>query len=239
MYSWRARIGVVCPSAVSALMRDFFAVAPDGVSLAVTTFEATSFASYGTESFRDQVLRGIEFIGKRDVDCLVVAAEPFSNAQGPAAEAKLVQESEGRWGIPLIMAQSAAIEAMGSLGIKRVAVAAPYDELTCAGMSAYLSEQGLSACVRGLDRDINELHALHQGTTYRHIRDVVKEFSQADGIYIPCVEFQAPSASILEGDFERPVVSATEAIMWAACRRLQIRDPGFAAHGALLRSMCP
>jgi maleate isomerase len=134
---------------------------------------------------------------------------------------------------------TAAIEALRALGVKKVAVAAPYPDDVNGTLTKFLQQNGFEVVrMRGLGLK----YAWDIGNTppsgvYQHA--ISADSPEADGVLIPCTAF--PTLEIIESleeDLRKPVVSANQATMWKAAALAGVSQK-MEGLGSLMRTPAP
>lgn len=141
-------------------------------------------------------------------------------------------------GVPCATTASALVLAARALGLRKVAVATPYDERLNRHEAAYLQSHGLEVVnIQGLGIGAGGPHEyvriaqVPSAAVFEHVvatwRDV------ADGMIVSCTDL-ATLGSIpeLEAHLRRPVISSNTATLWR-CLRLAGVDARIAGAGRL------
>jgi arylmalonate decarboxylase len=133
--------------------------------------------------------------------------------------------------------QTVAVEAFKKLKVKKVAVASPYFDHQNAQVKQFLEHSGFEVVnIKGLSKEIEEIHTLPLETSYIHAKKVFFETPYAEGVYIPCAHFAVPYLQQLEDDLQVPVITSTVAMIWYCFNLLNIRAP-IRGEGRLLASL--
>jgi maleate isomerase len=239
MYGWRARIGHIYPAVVAeTFMSDFFRMVPDGVTLAMSFLSIEILKKEDLERSLGQMDKAADFLKQRNVDIITIGGAPMVRHLGPGADRQIIERIQKQTGIPTTTSQTAALDAFRELGWKRIVVASPYHDDQNERVRAFLEGSGYTvAGIRGLKKNVAEIHDIPLATAYRHIRETFLAHP-GDGIYVPCAHFTAPHIEILEAELGVPVVSSTIATVWQALKILNVRHL-IEGEGRLLRSLAP
>jgi maleate cis-trans isomerase len=238
-YGWRARIGHIYPAVVAeSFMVEFYRIVPPGVTLAQTHLVIESLNErQGLEDSIKMIERAAEYLAKRKVDIITIGGSPMFRLMGVGSDKVIIERLEKRFGIPVTTSQTAVVEAFGSLGVKKIAVASPYFDHQNEQVKKFLAGSGFEVVnIKGLSLEVEAIHELPLEASYHHARKVFFEAPQAQGVYIPCAHFSVPWLQELENDLGVPVVSSTAAVLWHSFKILQIRA-AIAGHGSLLASL--
>lgn len=113
----------------------------------------------------------------------------------------------------------AIVEALAHLGLTKVAIATPYTADLSAHLDTFLTEYGLEVVQHGALGLDHEIWAVQPEVTADLIRQVDRP--EAEGIVVSCTNL--PTYDLiapLEEELGKPVITANQATIWAALRRL-------------------
>ena len=238
-YGWRARIGHVYPAVVAeSFMYEFYRIVPPGVTLAQTHLVIESLnRRQGLEASIKLIEQAAEYLAKRKVDIITIGGSPMFRLMGVGSDKVIIDRLENRFGIPVTTNQTGAVEAFKTLGVKKIAVAAPYFDYQNEQVKKFLEGSGFEVVhIHGLSREVEAIHELPLEASYHHARKVFFEAPHAQAVYIPCAHFAVPWLQELEDDLRVPVVSSTAALIWHSFKILKIRAR-IGGHGSLLASL--
>ncbi len=233
MWGWRCRVGLIYPAVVAeTLLTDFFRIAPEGVTLAMTQLSIQILHESDITRANSEIDRAVSYLAARNVDCIVAAGAPIVRNLGLGADAELIEKIESETGIPATTSQTAAVQALRQVGAKRVAVASPYHEDQDLKVRVFLEGSGFEiSTISGLKRDVAEIHNISLGDAYHHAKRTFFADPTADAIYAPCGHFTVPDVPSLERETGVPVITSTMAMIWGAFSLCNVRDAGLAQHG--------
>ncbi len=238
MYGWRARIGLLVPSINTIMEPEVQRTAPDGVTVhsarIATPREGTAEALLGMEAASLDACRQVT---QTEPDVVIYGCTSGSFYEGPAYEAGIRRQLAEIAGCPVVATAGAMTLALRALGIASVSVLTPYVAETNRRLERFLAAEGIE--VRGLRTfdmlDMFDHAKIQPGEVYREARKAGED--DAEAVFISCTQVRALEVvDMLERDCAKPVISATQATIWEAYRRLGV-DPGLDAHGRLLREM--
>lgn len=148
-----------------------------------------------------------------------------SFVHGRSGEQVLVQAMRDAGAPEAVTASGALSEALQVLGAHRVVVVTPYTPDLTASLSSFLTEHGLAVVggdQLGLTRNVWEVPYVRTEELVRRADRV-----EADAIVIACTNLHTYDLiGPLERELGKPVVSANQALIWAALRRLDRRPIG-------------
>jgi maleate isomerase len=239
MYGWRARIGHIYPAVVAeTFLSDFFRIAPAGVTLAMTFLSIEILKKEDLERSLGQIDRAADFLKQRGVDIITVGGAPMVRHLGAGSDEKIIERIQQQTGIPTTTTQTAAVAAFRAMGMKRIVVASPYHDDQNDRVRAFLEGSGFEvAGIRGLKKDVVEIHDIPLEAAYRHVRQTFLAHP-GDGVYVPCAHFTVPHVPLLEAELGAPVVTSTRAMIWQALKILRIRE-AIEGEGRLLQTLAP
>jgi maleate isomerase len=215
-------IGVVAPFDL-ALDRELWRWTPEPVSLYLTrTAHLDVPVSVGmAEALGDP--------GALSAACREVAiADPAVTAYlctsasfvaGLAGEARLRKAMEDGGARRALTTSGAMLEALEALGVRRVAVATPYDAELTARLVAFLAEAGVETAGAGSLGMGKDIWRVDEHTVCELARSIPRE--GAGAVFLSCTNL--PTYGViapLESELGVPVLSANLVTLWAALREL-------------------
>lgn len=210
-------------------------MAPDGVAVyAARTGDRKIFSTAdgreGTIAYLVGMAEGAvyaaEQLASAEVDVITYADTSGTFVKGPDWEKNLKRRMEEQSGIQTVTTSSATVEALNELGVKKVAVYAPYSETITDLLREYLKQQKfqvISTNTMGLYRAL-DIARIHPEAVYRFVKD--NRPKDAEGIFISCTELRVIDViDKLESDLRIPVTTANQVSMWASLRAISYREP--------------
>lgn len=230
------RVGVITPYDF-ALDRELWRWVPDEVTLQLTR---TPYAPLPVSLEQATVVGDPEIVAQCTQDLLAVRPDVVAYActSGSfigrrAGERALVASMEAAGAPQAVTTSGALVAALEHLGLRRVAVATPYDELISQGLSAFLEEAGITVTgMRHLGLE-GQIWTVSYAETVAMARRTFTADCQA--VFISCTNL--PTFDIiapLEAELGVPVLTANQVTMWAA-----LHSVGVAAEGSGQRLMAP
>jgi maleate isomerase len=223
MMGWRARIGFLVPPGNPTVEPEMTELAPEGVSVHFTRMSAngpTGTQAGQAERNRDQLAsldEATRLMAMISPQVIVMAHTATSYMLGREAEEALVRRLETGSGTRFATAFGSVVEALQSLGVRRIAYATPYDaELTELGRQ-HLTLHGFD--VVGMAR-LEGVRNIYEETTARaYAVGRQADRPEAEAVFLSGTGM--PTLAILralEDDLGKPVISANSAMMWNALR---------------------
>jgi maleate cis-trans isomerase len=227
MYGWRAKVGLLAVSNDLVMECDFWRMAPTGVSVHVARMNyddnlpdplerLSLMAPYARQAVTD--------LATVLPDVIIYGCTAGSFFRGRAWDEQNCKELSEVAGRPVISTARASVEALKTLGLRRICVATPYTDDVNALLPPYLADYGIEVVnLYGGQRltgyEINRL-------SEEEIRQIAMKAwrADADGLFFSCTA--VPSIDIIasiEQDLGKPLISANQASFWMALRTAGVR----------------
>jgi maleate isomerase len=165
-------------------------------------------------------------------DIIIVAHTATSYQLGRAREAELLARLTDATGIRIASAFGSVVAALERLGVRRVALGAPYSAETTAQGRAHLETHGFDVVRSDNLKGVTNIYDETAERAYGLARSVDRPEAEAvflSGTGMPTL----PVLEMLEQDLRKPVISSASAMMWHGLRRCGVRQP-IAGYGRLL-----
>lgn len=239
-YGWRARIGFLSPGTVDeTISRQFYRMAPEGVTMVRTSLGVRAVTTDEIQDAIDRAADAARELAKEKPDCIILGGSPTVVIGGFGSDAVLTQHIADVTGIPTSAAQTAAIEAMEKLGIRRLAIASPFPEPFNSLLADFLEKSGIEVVgFEVLDVDYRQLTRAPLKAGYETAKRAFAGSDRPDGIYFPAGPF--PVADIiepLERELGTTVISSMQATLWKGLRMCGVTDVLVEGFGRLLREL--
>jgi arylmalonate decarboxylase len=239
----RHQLGYVLPVPVGDYLHyQFYRVCPPDCSIVCIPLGLESFTPSGADAAFKALEPAVDFLIDRQVDRISQGGIPISALVGRKRVLTELAKLQKRTKIPITADFEETLEGLQHLGLKRVAVAAKWDDQLMNAVTVYLKDVGIETV--GL---CSEVYTAAQVTTVRPQdgydlalalgRKALKDFPKADGLLLAGGAWLSlPAAAVLEAEFGKPVVTNPIATYWGALRQFGRRTvtPGF---GRLLDSL--
>src|SRR5450759_5317844 len=211
------RIGLLTPSSNTTQEPEFVEVLPRTVSLHASRLTLNNIDAPSTLSIVAELEKESRKLADADVDVIVLAATAPSSRRGKGYDRELIKRMEDASGKPATTASTAFIEALTALGVRRIAIAAPWSETMNKTVVSFMEANGFEVmqhAVMGLVRN-TELGRCDPETAYELGLRV--DSTDADAVILPGGNW--PTMSIverLERDIGKPVLTNNDVSIWAA-----------------------
>lgn len=238
MIGYRARLGFLLPPGNPTIEPEMMAMVPQGVSLhfhrmvARGTPGALDGQAERNASMVAHLGDSIEMLALVKPDIVVVAHTATSYDLGRDAEAALLDRLAKASGTRVTTAFASVAAALERLGVKRVALGAPYSAETTAKGKAHLEAHGFAVVSHDNLKGVTNIYDETAQRAYRLARSVDRPEAQAvflSGTGMPTIAV----LDMLETDLQKPVISSNAAMLWLALRACGVNQP-IAGYGRLL-----
>jgi maleate cis-trans isomerase len=238
MIGFRARLGFLLPPGNPTIEPEMMAMAPEGVSLhfhrmvARGTPGSLDGQADRNRSMVEHLDESVEMLALVKPDIIVIAHTATSYDLGQNEEGALLGRLAQASGTRVTTAFASVAAALERLGVKRVALGAPYSaEVTLKG-KAHLEAHGFEVVNHDNLKGVTNIYDETAERAYRLARSVDRPEAQAvflSGTGMPTVAV----LDMLEQDLQKPVISSNSAMMWLALRACGVMQP-IAGYGRLL-----
>jgi maleate isomerase len=225
MKQQRTRIGVIYPED-GVLDDEFWRGVPPGVTVHVTRTRSNLNLAPGATyaEGHDRIAEGPYIDDAARTFTLIkpaavaYACTAVSFARGPGYDRTLCERIANAAGSPATTTTTAMVAALRTLGVQRVAVAAPYIHEVCARLRRFLEASGLDVV------SLENLNLRGMAITEVTGAEVLALGKRADrpeaqAIFLSCTNLRTFDVlEALEQDVGKPVVSSNLATMWHALR---------------------
>ncbi|NGM87034.1 maleate cis-trans isomerase [Parapusillimonas sp. SGNA-6] len=232
-----SRIGLFVPSSNTTIEPEFYRALPQHVTLHVARLYLTQIATDSIEN----VVRDIEVqarnLASADVDVIVLGATAPSFLKGLGYDREVTQRIESASGKPATTTSTALVQALGKLGVSRVALGAAYDDRVNGIAKGFLEASGIEVVnAKGLGMVDNlAVGRLDDSSALELARDIDRPEAQA--IVLACTNWKTMGVlEQLEQELGKPVLSTTQVSLWAALQMIGEKEP-IQGYGKLLREM--
>lgn len=229
VWGWRGIMGEIAPTAsIGWMIQSFYQVVPDGVGIETATL--------GIEGMNDEQLEGglagldqaARRLAAEGVKFISLHGTPIGLTGGLERHRKLAARVQEVAGVPASTTLLNAVNALNALAVKKIVVVTPFvDELNrrhevfwkSAGFDV-INVKGL-----GLSKGL-EIRGLPQSAYYNLAKSAYLERPGAEAIYMAGGPIGPPAVvEHLEKDLDKPVVSSTQAFIWAGLKALNVKEP--------------
>lgn len=224
------RIGFLVPPGNPTAEPEMMRLAPPGVTVHFTRMVAQGAAgSHEGQEERNRTQlahldENVALLAMVKPAVIVMAHTASSYTLGQKAEAALVARMEKSTGIAFLTAFGSVLKALDKLGVKRVALGAPYAYESMLKSKAYLELHGLEVPGYGVLENVVNIYDETPERAYELGKKVDTADAQAvflTGVGMPTLDM----LQRLERELGKPVISSASAMMWNALRTAGVKTP--------------
>ncbi|MCG8502962.1 MAG: hypothetical protein MI755_00015 [Sphingomonadales bacterium] len=229
-------IGLLSPNLVPAKLEDARRILPSELELIGYGFPVRRYSDSEFAKVADTFLDNLEQLAGDRLDFLMVTGELFFAHLEAEHREKLLREISSIAGCPASTVVKAVMNAFNTLGVKRIVLATPFVAHQTDWLQRFLTDQGMDVVGRlGLGHESSEaVWQLPPETGYAAAAELLSEFPEADGVYLPNNQWRVTSViDRIERDFGKPVVANTPAWIKEAITAVGQRQP-ITGYGKLL-----
>ena len=224
------RIGFLVPPGNPTAEPEMMRLAPPGVTVHFTRMVAQGAAgSHDGQEERNRTQlahldENVALLAMVKPAVIVMAHTASSYTLGQKAEAALVARMEKSTGIAFLTAFGSVLKALAKLGVRRVALGAPYAYESMLKSKAYLELHGLEVPGCGVLENVVNIYDETPERAYELGKKVDTADAQAvflTGVGMPTLDM----LERLERELGKPVISSASAMMWNALRTAGVKTP--------------
>jgi maleate isomerase len=237
MYGHRARIGYISPPRLAEVFPlEFYRIAPEGVTLAISTLAVSELSKAEIEQSQVASLQAARAMVEAGVDVVVFGGAPINMASGGDDPQAMIAALEAELKARVTTSAWCQEKAVRALGCRKVVIAHGYDASQHARQASYAEKFGCEVLgVAGWGRPLRQFGAIPRDAALELGRTLLREHREADAILLPSPHWPTIEAiEPLEREFGVSVVSAAQAAIWDGLRLAGVKDR-IAGYGRLLR----
>ena len=239
MIGWRARLGFLVPPGNPTVEAEMMTLAPLGVSLHFHRMAAGGGVPGAldnqdarTRTMIDHLDESAALLAMVQPDIIVVAHTATSYYLGRAGEAELLPRLGAATGTRIVTAFGSVVAAFERLGVRRVALGAPYSAETTAQGHAHLEAHGFTVVRSENLKGVTNIYEETAERAYRLARSVDRP--EAEAVFLSGTGMPTLSVlQLIEEDLQKPAISSASAMMWHALRSCGVKQP-ILGYGRLL-----
>jgi len=237
IYGHRARIGYTCPPlSAEVFPYEFYKLAPDGVTLVITTLTVIERSKSEVDQAYEMSLRAARELAAAGVDIVFLGGVPVNLSRGTTNADEMLRALAAELGVKVSSSVAAQEKAAKALGCRKVVVAHPYGAKEDARLVADAERYGCEVLgALGFGKVIGEFGRIPTSAARDLGRELMRRHPQADAIFFPSPHWPVIEAiDPLEREFGVSVMAASQVCVWDALRLVGVNDR-IAGYGRLLR----
>jgi maleate isomerase len=236
-YGHRARIGYTCPPLTAEIFPyEFYRLAPDGVTLVITTLTVIERSKSEVDQAYEMSMRAARELAAAGVDIVFLGGVPVNLSRGNQNARDMLATLAAELGVKVSSSVAAQAKAAKILGCRKAVVAHPYGAHEDARLIADAERYGCEVLgVMGWGKVITEFGRIPVTAARDMGRALMRAHPQADAIFLPSPHWPViESIDALERELGVTVMAASQACIWDALRLVGVNDR-IAGYGRLLR----
>jgi len=237
MIGWRARLGILVPSANIVMEPDMYRMIPKGVTAHFARVWITEDTPEELEKMIDYVPRASIELSHALVDVYGFGCTSGSLVKGIDYDKEIIAKIEKETGMPATTTATACIQAFKEYGINKISLATPYEKWLNKKEKIFFEDTGVQVIsMDGLELpEAEAIASVDPGHIYRMARAVDRP--DADAIFISCTDFRGVEViQMLEQDLGKPVFTSNQVTLWAMLRLAGVKSP-IHGYGRLLENI--
>ncbi len=230
MIGWRARLGILVPSANIVMEPDMYRMMPEGVTAHFARISQKEDTPEELEKMVDYVPRASQELSHALLDVYGFGCTSGSLLKGLGYDETIIAKIEKETGKPATTTATACIEAFKAYGVEKISLATPYEKWLNEKERLFFEGNGIQVVTMdGLEQpEAEAIASVDPGRIYRMAKAIDRPESQA--IFISCTDFRgAEVIQILEEDLGKPVFSSNQVTLWAMLKLagIKVSIPGY------------
>jgi maleate isomerase len=237
MYGHRARIGYTCPPQIAEVFPyEFYKMAPEGVTLMITTLALTTRSKQEIDKSFEMSLDAARTMARAGASVVMLGGNPINLVHGGGDLREFQETLSKDVGVPVLTSHVAQRESLRLLGSRKVATVHPYESEHNARHDRQIKEFGCEPCgTVACDHNFLGLGSVPKDMALTLARRIKAENPAADTVHLASAHWATAHAiDQIECELAVSVMTSQQAIFWNAIRSAGIADkiPGY---GRLLR----
>jgi maleate isomerase len=234
-YGSRLRIGMILASKNTVAEPDVNAMLPEGVSVHTTRLHLVDTNPTALQKMTNDAEQAAALLASAEVDLIVFHCTAASTID-PEMGQKIAQRIQRSTGIASTATSEALIDALNTLGAKKIVLLSPYPQAVNDAEVAFFSHYGIQVL-----HEVGYIPVKGQGSPSAEPvewqrRAMTLKHPDADAYFLSCTNIRVISIiDALEKSIHAPVISSNQAMLWHCLRKGGVAD-AVPNYGKLLRS---
>ena len=227
------RVGLIVPSVNATIEPDYAWAAPPGLSFHATRVMLRETTPEGVRAMNAGVEAAARLIASVSPDVVAFACTSGSFVDGEAGLARQLESIVSIVDCPVVLTSRCVVEAVRTLGLRRIALVTPYVDAINEAECAFLKGHGLEVTVvRGLGLSGSAIREVAPEDIIALVRDA--DTPDAEAVSISCTDLRAFEViDALERALHKPVLTSNQVTLWGILQVLK-RKPDLTGFGRLL-----
>jgi maleate cis-trans isomerase len=219
-------------------MESFIKLMPEGVGF----IPCHAGIRAGNEQEFQQALliaeKKVARLAELGADVVMIMGAPPAMVRGHGADRQISDQLSKAYGVPVLVATMAQVDAFRALGLKKLVGITYFQEDLNVKFAKFLEDDGFQVrAMKGIEVPFKDAGKLSPEAIYGFAKRVFIDYGPADGIYMLGAGWHnLPVIDMLEKDLKTTVVSSIPAQVWATKKILRLNEP-VTGYGRLLAEM--
>jgi maleate cis-trans isomerase len=239
MYGWRAKVGHVAPSRGDTLVYEFYQMLPEGFMILNSTGTIRQLVDADFERQLERIEEAAADLVDNKCDSIIIGGSPLFTKLGYGSDIDMSKKLTAKFGVPISPGITGEVEALKSLGLKKLVVATPHEDTLNERMKVFLEKSGFNVLkIHGYGvRKNADLTDMDIHAAYRIAKRLYEQASEADGVFVPCPRWPTiTDVDLLEREIDKPVVTSCQAYIWHALKMAKVKQ-SVTGFGRLMASL--
>jgi maleate isomerase len=229
------RFGLVTPSSNTTQEPEFSAALPPTVSLHTARVTYRDITPEEQDRCVVELEQESRKLSHAEVDCIVFAATAPTLAKGKGYDRELIRRMEDAARRPATTAATAFVQALDCLGVRRIAIGAPWSKTMDGPMVGFMRAHGFEVVHSEVVGFVASIELGRAGPDTAYVLARRADRPDAEAIVMPGGNWSSmPMVERLEAELGKPVLVNNAVSLWAGLRLLG-HKAGIRGYGRLLR----
>jgi len=227
-YGWRGKFGFINPAIADSVVLEFYKLLPEGVLATIVDQKVQNLADEDFAKVIENMEQAARVLDYEEVHAITIGGTPPLLRKGFDTPDRVIEAFQRKFDKPFSSTPTSEVNAMRSLGIRRLLLVTPFRPELSETIRSYLEYKDFEVVhVKGANIQKNSDLVKHTGQQlYSLVKDAVREARKPfDGIHINCPRWPVVGmVETLENDLSVPIVSSCQAIIWEGLNMLQVKE---------------
>jgi maleate cis-trans isomerase len=215
------RVGLIIPSVNATIEPDYAWAAPPGLSFHAARVMLHETTPEGLRAMNKEVEGAARLIVSVSPDVVAFACTSGTFIDGEAGLARQIETIAAAVHGPVVATSRCIVEAMRSLGIRRIALATPYLDQVNELERRFLISHGFEVtAVAGLGLSGKAIREVQPDEAAALVRRA--DTATAEAVFVSCTDLRALEVvDDLERELGKPVLTSNQVTLWGILRALR------------------
>jgi maleate cis-trans isomerase len=227
MYGWRAKVGHVAPSRGDTLVYEFYRMLPEGFMILNSTGTIRQLVDADFERQLQRIEEAAADLVENKCDSIIIGGSPLFTKLGHGSDIEMGKKLTAKFGVPISPGITGEVEALTSLGLKKLVVATPHEDTLNERMKVFLEKSGFNVLkIQGYSiRKNADLTDMDVHAAYKIAKRLYEQAPEAEGVFVPCPRWPTiTDVDLLEREIGKPVIISCQAYIWHALKMAKVKQ---------------